>query len=158
MISRFKEFTKNISLAYKYLIKIKSHGIKEFGLKGSNVMCLFYIGESETGLTATELCKLCCEDKAAISKALSALHESGYVRLENEDAKKYRSTYFLTESGINVVDTLKAKIVSAVAGGGEGLSDSDREVFYKSLNTIVENLEKVAKMFGEDKNEEQFKI
>ncbi len=154
MITRFKKFTKNISLAYKYLIKIKSYGIKEFGLKGSNFMCLFYIGESENGLTATELCKLCCEDKAAISKALSALYESGYVRLENEDAKKYRSTYFLTDSGKEVLDRLKSKIVSAMAYGGEGLSDSDREVFYKSLNTIVKNLETVSRMFCEDKDEE----
>ena len=73
MIRRFKEFTKNISFAYKYIIKIKSAAIKEFGLKGSHVMCLFYIGESENGLTATKLCKLCGEDKAAISKSLAAL-------------------------------------------------------------------------------------
>lgn len=153
MISRFKEFTKNISLAYKYLIKIKSYGIKEFGLKGSHVMCLFYIGESENGLTAMELCKLCCEDKAAVSKALSALYENGYVKLENEDAKKYRSTYFLTDSGRGVLDKLKDKIMCAVVDGGTGLTDSDREVFYRCLGTIVENLEIVSKKFGEEQDE-----
>ena len=153
MISRFKEFTKNISLAYKYLIKIKSEGIKEFGLKGSHLMCLFYIGEAENGLTAMELCKLCCEDKAAVSKALSALYEREFVKLENEDAKKYRSTYFLTDSGRGVLDKLKDKIMCAVVDGGTGLTDSDREVFYQCLDTIVKNLEIVSKKFGEEQDE-----
>jgi len=88
MISRFKEFTKGISTAYKHLIKLKSYGIKEFGIKGSHVMCLFYISEAENGLNATELCRLCSEDKAAISKALSALEEKGYVQFENYENQK----------------------------------------------------------------------
>ena len=154
MISRFKEFTKNISLAYKYLIKIKSEGIKEFGLKGSHLMCLFYIGEAENGLTAMELCKLCCEDKAAVSKALSALYEREFVKLENEDAKKYRSTYFLTDSGRGVLDRVKDKIMCAMEDGGTGLTDSDREAFYRCLNTIVKNLEIVSKKIGEEQDEE----
>ncbi|MBQ9743745.1 MAG: winged helix-turn-helix transcriptional regulator [Clostridia bacterium] len=154
MLRRFKEFTKNISLAYKYLIKIKSFGIKEFGLKGSHVMCLFYIGESENGLTATELCKLCCEDKAAISKSLSALSENGYVSLENSENKKYRSTYFLTESGMQVVDRVKDKIFSAVVEGGHGLTEEEREVFYSVLQRIVDNLEAVSKKYIENNEEE----
>ena len=123
MIRRFKEFTKYISLAYKYLIKIKSDGIKEFGLKGSHVMCLFYIGESENGLTATNLCQLCCEDKAAVSKTLSALCEKGYVVIENGENKKYRSSYFLTDAGKEIMNQLNEKIRAAVIGGGTGLSD-----------------------------------
>lgn len=151
MLGRFKEFTKNISLAYKYLIKIKSFGIREFGLKGSHLMCLFYIGESENGLTATELCRLCCEDKAAISKALSALGDNGYVVLENGENKKYRSTYLLTEAGMQVVDSVKEKIFSAVSLGGNGLSEEDREVFYRSLQVIVDNLAAISKKYsGED--------
>ncbi|MBQ8393781.1 MAG: winged helix-turn-helix transcriptional regulator [Clostridia bacterium] len=154
MLRRFKEFTRNISLAYKYLIKIKSFGIKEFGLKGSHVMCLFYIGESENGLTATELCKLCCEDKAAVSKALSALSENGYVSLENSENKKYRSTYFLTESGMQVVDRVKDKIFSAVSEGGHGLTEEEREVFYSALQRIVDNLEEVSRKYSENNEEE----
>ena len=154
MIRRFKEFTKYISLAYKYLIKIKSDGIKEFGLKGSHVMCLFYIGESENGLTATNLCQLCCEDKAAISKTLSALCEKGYVVLENGENKKYRSSYFLTDAGKEIMNQLNEKIRAAVTGGGTGLSDEEREVFYRCLFKIVDNLEAVSKSFSVSGDEE----
>jgi DNA-binding MarR family transcriptional regulator len=150
MIGRFKEFTKNISFAYKYIIKLKSAAIKEFGLKGSHVMCLFYIGEAENGLTATKLCKLCGEDKAAISKALSALVELNYVELENDENKKYRSKYYLTKSGKKVKDALDNKIADVVADGGMGLTEEEREVFYSALQKIVDNLEKINQKFSED--------
>ena len=148
MIKRFKDFTKYVSLAYKYLIKIKSEGIKEFGLKGSHVMCLFYIGESENGLTATKLCQLCCEDKAAISKTLSALCEKGYTVLENDENKKYRSSYFLTDSGKEIKEKIHSKIKSAVGNGGDGISEEEREIFYRCLHRIVDNLERVSKNIG----------
>jgi DNA-binding MarR family transcriptional regulator len=150
MISRFKEFTKGISTAYKHLIKIKSYGIKEFGIKGSHVMCLFYIGEADNGLTATKLCKLCGEDKAAISKSLSALLELGYVELENDENKKYRSKYFLTKSGKKVKDALDVKIADVVSDGGIGLTEEEREAFYSALQKIVDNLEKISQKFSED--------
>lgn len=154
MIRRFKDFTKYISLAYKYLLKIKSDGIKEFGLKGSHVMCLFYIGESENGLTATNLCQLCCEDKAAISKALSALYERGYIVLENGENKKYRSSYFLTDAGRDIMEQLNDKIRAAVSGGGTGLTDEERDIFYRCLSKIVTNLEEVSKNFSVTDDEE----
>ena len=154
MIRRFKDFTKYISLAYKYLLKIKSDGIKEFGLKGSHVMCLFYIGESENGLTATNLCQLCCEDKAAISKALSALYEKGYIVLENDENKKYRSSYFLTDAGREIIERLNDKIRAAVSGGGAGLTDEERDIFYRCLSKIVTNLEDVSKSFSVTDDEE----
>jgi DNA-binding MarR family transcriptional regulator len=150
MIGRFKEFTKNISFAYKYIIKLKSAAIKEFGLKGSHVMCLFYIGEADNGLTATKLCKLCGEDKAAISKSLSALLELGYVELENDENKKYRSKYFLTKSGKRVKDALDVKISDVVADGGIGLTEEEREAFYSALQKIVDNLENISRKFSED--------
>ena len=150
MIRRFKEFTKNISFAYKYIIKIKSAAIKEFGLKGSHVMCLFYIGESENGLTATKLCKLCGEDKASISKSLAALVELGYVELENDENKKYRSKYSLTKSGKKVKNALDFKIADVVSDGGIGLTEEEREVFYSALQKIVDNLEMISHKFSED--------
>ena len=147
MINRFKEFNKGISTAYKHLIKIKSYGIKEFGIKGSHVMCLFNISEAENGLTATELCKLCSEDKAAISKALAALEEKKYIQFENGENKKYRSKYFLTEDGKYVISKVYDKIFNAVSLGGDGVSEEERDIFYKTLGVINSNLESLSKKF-----------
>ena len=68
--------------------------------------------------------------------------------LENGENKKYRSNYFLTESGKDIMDQLDGKIKAAVSGGGTGLSDEEREVFYRCLTKIVTNLEEVSKSFS----------
>ena len=49
MIRRFEEFTSNISLAYKYVLRIKAYEMNSFGMKGSHVMCLYYIGKNPEG-------------------------------------------------------------------------------------------------------------
>ena len=41
-------------------------------------------------------------------------------------------------------------IESAVEKGGEGLSDPDRDAFYRSLSVIAENLRKICENKGEE--------
>ena len=45
----------------------------ELGLKGTHVMCLFFLHHTPEGLTAAQLCQLCAEDKAAISRTIATL-------------------------------------------------------------------------------------
>ncbi len=147
MISRFEEFTKSVSQAYKYIIKIKSHEMTEFGLKASNVTCLFFLGKHTDGLTATELCELCMEDKAAVSKSLAVLKEKGYVT--QDDDKKYKAKYVITPQGKDVFDQISVIIEKVVEKVGDGLTDNERETFYKALGMIVKNL---AAICGEVEN------
>ena len=139
MIQRFEEFTSNISQAYKYIIKIKSHEMTEFGLKAANVMCLFFLGKHPQGLTATELCACCMEDKAGVSKSLALLKEKGFV-IQEDSGKKYKSKYFITEVGREVYKKLSVVIGSVVEKVGFGLTDEERNTFYKALGIIVGNL------------------
>ena len=74
---QFESFTAAVTRAYKCLQKIKNRETERMGLKGSHVMCLYYIGKTPGGLTAAELCRLCHEDKAAISRTLVDLTERG---------------------------------------------------------------------------------
>ena len=92
--------------------------------------------------------------KAAISKALSALYEKGYIVLENGENKKYRSSYFLTDAGREIIERLNDKIRAAVSGGGTGLTDEERDIFYRCLSKIVTNLEEVSKNFSVTDDEE----
>lgn len=139
MIQRFEEFTSNIALAYKYIIKIKAYEMSEYGLKAANVTCLFFLGKYEDGLTATELCELCREDKAGVSKSLAFLKEKGYI-LQNEDGKKYRSKYVITEPGKKIFEKIAIKIGNVVEKVGEGVTDEERNIFYNTLATMVANL------------------
>ena len=137
MIQRFQAFVTGITVCYKYIQRIKSAEMTEFGLKGTHVMCLFFLHHHPEGLTAAQLCQLCAEDKAAISRTLAVLHKDGYL---TSGEKKYRALLQLTEKGLAVARQVDQLIAQWVGFGGDGLSDEDRAVFYRCLEQISGNL------------------
>ncbi len=138
MIQRFDAFVSGITSCYKYIQRIKSMEMTEFGLKGTHVMCLYYLRQNPTGLTASQLCGLCAEDKAAISRTVTELKSRGYITTLSE--KAYRAMLTLTNAGLEVARRFDHLIEGWVTAGGDGLSDEERLDFYKSLATIAENL------------------
>ena len=52
MLHRFSAFVGGITECYKYIQRIKAAEMTEFGLKGTHVMCLYYLRQNPTGLTA----------------------------------------------------------------------------------------------------------
>ena len=141
MIPRFEKFTSNMSMAYKYIIKIKAHEMQEFGLKAAHVMCLFFIGKSENGLTAHELVKLCNEDKSGISKALTVLKAKNYISVNDANGtKKYRTKFVITKEGLEIYDRILVAISNVIEKCNDGLSAEERLIFYSSLEKIVTNL------------------
>ena len=144
MIERFEDFTSAVSLASKYILKIKSYYMREFGLKAAHVTCLHLLGRNECGLTATQICQLCHEDKAAVSKTLNALCAKGYVIGVVGGARKYKAIYTLSASGREISRRLDKFIAQTVKSCGKGLTEKERAVFYKSFRTIVSNLESLS--------------
>ena len=138
MIQRFDAFVSGITSCYKYIQRIKSLEMTEFGLKGTHVMCLYYLRQYPAGLTAAQLCGLCAEDKAAISRTVSELKSRGYITTLSE--KAYRAMLTLTGAGQELARKFDHLIEGWVATGGDGLSDKERSDFYKSLAIIAGNL------------------
>ena len=138
MNQRFDAFVSGITSCYKYIQRIKSMEMTEFGLKGTHVMCLYYLRQNPAGLTATQLCGLCAEDKAAISRTLSELRSRGYITTLSE--KAYRAMLTLTGAGHEIARKFDHLIEGWVCTGGDGLSEEERFDFYKSLATIADNL------------------
>ena len=137
MIQRFQSFVTGITVCYKYIQRIKSAEMTEFGLKGTHVMCLFFLHHNPDGLTAAQLCQLCAEDKAAISRTVSFLQAGGYI-IAGE--KKYRALLTLTPAGLEVARRVDGLIEQWVSLGGDGLTEEERTVFYKALEKISGNL------------------
>ena len=138
MIQRFDAFVSGITSCYKYIQRIKSMEMTEFGLKGTHVMCLYYLRQNPAGLTASQLCGLCAEDKAAISRTVSELKSRGYITTLSQ--KAYRAMLTLTAAGQVVARKFDQLIESWVTAGGDGLTEEERSDFYKSLSSIAENL------------------
>lgn len=140
MNDRFKTFTILISKISRNVRKIKNQEMAEYGLKSAHVSCLYYLYISE-GLTATDLCEQCEEDKATISRALDFLEESGYILCEAKHAKRYNSALYLTEKGIAVGKKISDKINCVLDEICIDLSDEERDEFYRCLTVISDNLE-----------------
>lgn len=138
MITRFEIFTTTITQIYKNLQKIKMQEMADSELRGIHVMCLFQLNRHKDGLTVTEISNLCGEDKAATSRTVSDLIQKGLVTTDKE--KKYRAPIMLTKEGQEIADKIDKQAAQAVESVGQGLTDDERETFYKALTIISENL------------------
>ena len=145
MIQRFESFVTGISACYKYIQRIKSQEMTELGLKGTHVMCIFYLHQNESGLTASQLCRLCAEDKAAISRTLSELEQAGMILRQDRNGTRYRASLTLTEQGRAAADAVSEKARLAVELAGTGLEDAQREIFYQVLGLIAGNLHTICR-------------
>ena len=137
MKERFEAFVTGVTVCYKYIQRIKSLEMTELGLKGTHVTCLFYLSNHPEGLTAAQLCQMCAEDKASISRTVADLRSRGYIA---PTEKQYRAPLQLTKEGRLAAKQMEPMIDRWVQSGGDGLTDEQREMFYKSLSLIGENL------------------
>lgn len=141
MFNRFESFTGSVLELSRCVQKIKELEMKPLGLKAGHVMCLYYLGKNHQGLTVTELAEVCREDKAAISRCVAELVKRGLVSGDfPEDKRSYRTKLFLTPQGQALTQEVYQRIDRAVIGGGEGLSQQQRETLYTAMNIIIENL------------------
>ena len=144
MIDRFEKLTNGISQIYKSIQKIKKEKMNALGLKGTHVMCIYYLNSNPEGLTAADLCHLCQEDKAAVSRILSDLEANGFICYDRpQDGKKYRAKAFLTEKGRNSASKIYEQIIHAVSDASKDISDNEREIFYRVLFLIADNLNQI---------------
>lgn len=150
MEERFKTFTVLIAGISRCIRRIKTEEMAEFNLKSPHVSCLYYLYKADS-LTAKELCDICEEDKANISRSIRHLEENGYILCSSKAAKRYQSPLELTEKGREVGKIVTEKIDRILDLAGEGLSENDRICLYRSLALISDNLQKIC---GKYENED----
>ena len=148
MEGRFETFTILIAKVSRCIYKIKTGEMAEYDLKSSHVSCLYYLYKANS-LTAKELCDLCGEDKANISRAIRYLEEQGYVYCQATAQKRYQSALLLTEKGNAVGKEITEKIDRILYDVSEGVTEENRKIFYQSLAVICENLEKICIKYEE---------
>lgn len=146
MKERFETFTVLINRISRNIRKIKNQEMAEYGLRSTHISCLYYMFTNE-GITATDLCERCEEDKATISRTVDYLETNGYLTCESKSAKRYKSPLVLTEKGLEVAKKIAYKIDSVLAEISVGLTEEKRVAFYHSLSVISESLDKVAKKY-----------
>ena len=144
MEERFETFTVLINRISRNIRKIKNQEMAEYQLRSAHISCLYYL-YSEDGLTATDLCERCEEDKATISRALDYLETKGFIMCESKSAKRYKSPLMLTAKGNEGGKKIADKINGVLDAISDGLTEEERVAFYRSLSIISESLEAVSK-------------
>jgi len=144
MTERFETFTVLINRISRNIRKIKNLEMAEYSLRSSHVSCLYHLYLTE-GLTATDLCERCEEDKATISRALEYLESNGYLTCESKNAKRYKSPLLLTDLGREAGGKIAGKINRVLDEVSIGLTDEERVAFYRSLAIISNNLDTISK-------------
>ena len=140
MIQRFEAFTAGIYGIYRHIQKIERDEMERFGLKGAYTQYLLAIDHRPEGTTAAKLCEICDRNKAAVSRILSEMETAGLI---SRSATAYKSLLTLTAKGQQAVDYVKERCSLATALAGEGLNEEDRSTFYRTLQLISSNLQKI---------------
>ena len=120
----------------------------EFELKSLHVSCLYYLYRFNT-LTSKELAEICEEDKAAVSRSLVFLENKGYIYCTKDIQKRYKSPFLLTEKGNSVAMIIVDKVDKILCEASRGLSEEDREIMYRGMTLISENLERICVNYEE---------
>ena len=143
MTERFEKFTVLINRISRNIRKIKNQEMAEYSLRCSHISCLYYLYTSG-GLTATDLCERCEEDKAAVSRALEYLENNGYLICESKSAKRYKSLLRLTDKGLDIGKRIADKIAYVLEEISVEMTEEERIQFYHSLTLISKGLDKIA--------------
>ena len=145
MISKYEVFSSCVSCMYHDIQKIERTEMTKFGLKGPHAQWLLAMSRHPEGITAARLCEICEKDKAAISRILAELEQAGRILREQRNGTRYRATLTLTAKGKAAAAAVSEKARLAVEQAGDGLDDAQREVFYRVLALISDNLHAICK-------------
>lgn len=140
MVSKYEYFSLSISRIYHDIQKIERTEMEKFGLKGPHAQTLLAVYRHPEGITAVQLCDICVKDKAAVSRSVSELEEKGMILRKTNNGTGYRALLVLTPAGKAAAEAVAQKARMAVEQAGAGLEEDQRQVFYRVLDLIANNL------------------
>ena len=140
MVERFERFSAAIAEISRCWHRLAGEEMKAYGLKGAHATYLTAIYRSPQGITVPELCELCMKDKSDASRMLAILEEKGLVYKEGKHKSGYGGTVQLTEAGMEAARHVRQRVCRAVEVAGKDLTPTQREEFYKALESITENI------------------
>ena len=142
---RFTDFSTLIYHASRSLHRLKTRGMKAYGLGSTHTLCLRTLQKHENGMTRTQLAQVCLVDKAQISRLIAELTDMGYV-LEASKGAGYRKKIVLTERGRLVADGIEGMVEHVLDYVSGEISEEEIEQMYRTLSLICDNLRRAEEM------------
>ena len=145
MLNRFARFSLAISEIDRCWHKLAAEEMAKYDLNSPHAVYLNTLYQYPEGITAAKLGELCCKNKADVSRMVSILEKKGLVRKEAVGGNLYRAKLLLTDDGKLAAEHVQGRAALAVELAGSGMTDAERETFYRCLEQITANLQTLSK-------------
>ena len=146
MLNRFAKFSLSISEIDRCRHKLAAEEMAKYDLNSPHAVYLNTLYDAgEGGITAAQLAELCRKNKADVSRMIAILEKKQLVQKVAVGENLYRAKLVLTQEGKQAAEHVRQRAALAVELAGSGLTAQEREIFYKALGQITENLQKLSK-------------
>lgn len=146
MLNRFAKFSFFIAEIDRCWHKLAAEEMAKHELSSPHAVYLNALYDAgQDGITAAQLGELCGKNKADVSRMVTVLAKKGLVKKIAVGRNMYRAKLLLTQEGKRAAEHVRERAAVAVELAGGGLSDEERGIFYKALERITGNLQKLSK-------------
>jgi len=139
-------FVLLVGEVYKNLQKVKWSNAVEFGLKGVHMVWMVELSRYPEGLSMSELAKRCMNDRALVSREISAMEQNGYVAFEDPvggGRHRYSAKLKLTERGRALAKEIEAAGRQIQESVNYNVSEEDLKIFYSTLEKLQVNFQQI---------------
>lgn len=116
-----------------------------FGVTIEQFAVLYFLSK-ENGLYQRQLAKLALKDRPNITRLIDILQKKGFVYRKTDPNNRRIFKIFITDEGINQVETIHPYLIEVNKRAVEGISEEEQELFRGILEKICENLDDDFKM------------
>ena len=145
MLNRFARFSLAIAEIDRCWHKLAAEEMAKYDLNSPHAVYLNTLYQYPEGITAAKLGELCCKNKADVSRMVTILEKKSLVRKEAVGGNLYRAKLLLTDDGKLAAEHVQGRAALAVELAGSGMTDAERETFYRCLEQITANLQTLSK-------------
>ena len=145
MLNRFSRFSLAIAEIDRCWHKLAAEEMAKYGLNSPHAVYLTTLSGFKEGITAARLGELCGKNKADVSRMVGILEQKGLVRKKAVGGNLYRARLLLTEEGRQAAEHVQQRAALAVELAGSGMTEEEREVFYRCLERITANLQELSR-------------
>jgi len=137
-----KNIGRLISILHRQSQIYMNNALKEFNITSGEYSFMMYLYRND-GVTQDELSSYLLIDKAATARAIKSLQEKGYISRNTDSYDKRCKRVYLTDKAKSIKDEVRQKVWDCSDILKEGLDLDTFDVVYKSLDNMVEKIEKL---------------
>ena len=140
MLTNYETFSLGLHELYRSIHKNESAVMNKYGLRGAYVKYLVALLQCPEGLTISQLCEVCDQDKAAVSRAVSELVGREFLWRFNPKGNHYRAKLKLTERGTELAREVCLSGEEFFNEAIAVLSEAQKEELYKTTGLMFDNI------------------